>query len=77
MQGGLLHSTVTLPAVGTAYAVAGIDDFNDDGTDDILWRDTNGSLVAWQMSNMAIAATPSYGAPAPGWTPLRVGEFEL
>jgi hypothetical protein len=77
MQGGLLHSTATLPAVGTSYAVLGIDDFNDDGTDDILWRDAGGSMVAWQMSNMAIASTPSYGAPAPGWTPLRVGEFEL
>jgi hypothetical protein len=29
------------------------------------------------MSNMAIDDTLSYAAPAPEWTPLRVGEFEL
>ena len=77
MQGGLRDGNVTLPEASTAWSVLGIDDFNDDGTDDILWRQTDGALVAWEMSNMAIGATPSYAASAPEWTPLRVGEFEL
>jgi Ca2+-binding RTX toxin-like protein len=77
MQGGQRDGNATLLEVSTAWSVLGIDDFNDDGTDDILWRHTDGTLAAWHMSNMGINDTLSYAAPAPEWTPLRVGEFEL
>ncbi len=34
-------------AIGTSWHIVGTGDFNGDGRDDILWRNTDGSLTNW------------------------------
>ena len=77
MEDALHGPNTSLGAVSNSYSVVGIDDFNDDGTDDVLWRHTDGSLVTWNMDDMDLSSTTDYGAVPTAWTPLRVGEFEL
>jgi len=38
-------------------------DFDGDGTDDLLWRNINGSVAIWFMSGGTIAGTAFYGVP--------------
>jgi hypothetical protein len=66
----------------SSWSVAGIGDFNGDGDDDILWRNTNGSLAEWLMSGSTISssATPTYqgSAVSPGaaWSVAGIGDFD-
>jgi hypothetical protein len=34
-----------------AWQIVGAGDFNGDGTDDILWRNNDGTVANWLMSN--------------------------
>ncbi|MBW0001941.1 MAG: VCBS repeat-containing protein [Hyphomicrobiales bacterium] len=66
---------------GSNWSVAGLGDFNGDGKDDILWRNTNGTLVDWTMNGSQVAAlqqVTSNGSPAdPGsnWSIAGIGDF--
>ena len=61
MNGSQITSSQTVTLQGTAvtpdarWSVAGIGDFNGDGKSDILWRNTNGSLIDWTMNGPQIA----------------------
>ena len=51
MQNGNWSASVDLGSHGTDWQVAGIGDFNGDGTDDILWRNpTTGQVDEWHMA---------------------------
>ena len=66
---------------GSSWSVAGIGDFTGDGNDDILWRNSNGSLAMWLMDGSTITstATPTYegSAVSPGssWSVAGIGDF--
>ena len=66
---------------GSSWSVAGIGDFTGNGDDDILWRNTNGSLTMWLMGGSTIesSATPTYqgSAVSPGssWSVAGIGDF--
>ena len=66
---------------GSSWSVAGIGDFTGDGNDDILWRNSTGSLAMWLMDGSTIesSATPTYqgGAVSPGssWSVAGIGDF--
>lgn len=64
--------------VPTSWSVAGTGDFNGDGHDDILWRDSSGALTDWLgtanggfTSNWANAGT---NVPT-DWTVVGTGDF--
>ena len=42
-------------------------DFNGDGKSDLLWRDTSGELVIWQMNGLAVAGSDSLGVLPTSW----------
>ena len=66
---------------GSSWSVAGIGDFTGDGNDDILWRNSTGSLAMWLMDGSTIesSATPTYqgSAVSPGssWSVAGIGDF--
>lgn len=58
----------------TAFAVDRFGDFNGGGTDDFLWRNADGSVGIWQMSNGS--ATPlNVGSAPPDWHIEGTGDF--
>jgi hypothetical protein len=50
MDGGT-PSWVGLGTVALSWDIVGTGDFNGDGTDDILWRNTSGALGMYDMDN--------------------------
>jgi hypothetical protein len=48
---------------------AALDDFNGDGTSDLLWQNTNGSAAIWLMNGTTVLSEATFG-PDPGWTLL-------
>ncbi len=58
------------------YQVAGIGDFNHDGTSDILWYDASTNDVdLWELSNGQWAGSVDIGTHPAGWTIAGVGDF--
>ena len=80
MRDGNWSASVDLGAThgSTDWQVAGIGDFNGDGTADILWRNpTTGQVDAWQMQGGQWAASVDLGAnKGSGWSVAGIGDFE-
>src|SRR5262249_26234686 len=89
MNGAAIAVSGDLNAAGSAvrpdasWSVAGVGDFNADGKSDLLWRNSNGSLVEWLMDGTSIAASgvvPSAGKPVSpdaSWHVVEIGDFNL
>jgi FG-GAP-like repeat/FG-GAP repeat len=64
-----------------SWNVAGIGDFNGDGKDDVLWRNTNGSLVDWTMNGSQVLSSQqvtlggSAVTPDSSWSVAGIGDF--
>ena len=61
------------------WSVAGIGDFNGDNKRDVLWRNTDGTLVEWNMNGSTIISggVVMFGAVKPDatWSVAGVGDF--
>jgi VCBS repeat protein len=89
MNGSAIAGSADLNAGGRAvrpdasWSIAGVGDFNADGKSDLLWRNSNGSLVEWLMdgsSIMSSSAVTSGGAvvaPDASWHVVEIGDFNL
>ena len=67
--------TVT-PSSG--WVIAGVGDFDRNGTSDILWRNTiSGEVYLWLMNGTTIASQGDVGvvSPSSGWNIVGVGDF--
>ena len=52
-----------------------VGDFNADGKSDILWRNGERDLVAWQMNGMVISSNSLLPTASAGWSTSAVGDF--
>jgi hypothetical protein len=81
--GGDLTSDGAVVRPDASWSVAGIGDFDGTGTADILWRNTSGALIEWQMNGSMITSNSgnvtSGGAsiaPAASWHVAEIGDFD-
>ncbi|AWB23036.1 HYR domain-containing protein [Methylobacterium currus] len=73
--GNLLVGGATGTSVTLAHApLALTDDFNGDGKSDILWRNTDGTLVEWEMDSAALISGGAIGND-PNWSVVGTGDF--
>ncbi len=66
-------------AVNTAWRVAGVADFNSDGSVDILWQHADGRLLVWYLNRATHVgnAVLNGGSPVnPAWKAVGVSDFD-
>ena len=64
--------------VGADWSVVGVGDFNGDGRDDVVWRNSNGDLFNWLSQvggGFASNANNSYVHLDPSWQVIGTGDF--
>jgi hypothetical protein len=59
-----------------SHAVQAVADFQGDGTSDVLWRGSDGSISTWSFVSGNVNATTAPRAVDPGWTIQRIGDFD-
>jgi len=76
---GTLAGGYQLPAdtVTILSLDAAVNDFNDDRTSDILWRNANGNLIVWLMNNGQLLPNGNFyfGWAPSDWQVAGVGDF--
>jgi len=87
MDGSAVMASNALTCQGNAVApdaswnIAGIGDFNGDGSADLVWRSAGGALALWQMNGSAVMASGaitsqgSVVAPDASWKIVEIGDF--
>lgn len=72
-----LRSNLSLGTRSLDWQVAGTGDFDGDGQGDILWRNTNGQVEIWFMSDSYVVWTSNPGGTDPNhiWSIQGVGDF--
>lgn len=81
MTGAAFGATVGIGSMERDWSIAGTadfnaDDFNADGTADILWRSAGGVVSLWRMLDRAVAETTTLGSAGPDWTIVGTGDYD-
>ena len=63
-----------LDILGYTRAPAPATDLNGDGVSDILWQNTSGTVVMWEMQETQVVASAAIGGGG-GWTVAGTGDF--
>ena len=62
--------------VDSNWSLIGAGDFDNDGTDDILWQHSGGQVHAWEMSNGQQVSGHNIHDPVPSdWNLIGAGDF--
>jgi hypothetical protein len=77
MQAGAFVVNHNIGSASNEWQIRGAWDFDPDGTDDILWRHTNGQVVTWEMDAGAYLQTHNFGTFPSAWQIRGTGEFDL
>ena len=76
MNGGTVTQAVDLGVVPLSWTVAGIGDFDGNGSTDILWRDTSGNVGIWLMNGTSILSSTMLGNVPVSWSVAETGDFD-
>jgi hypothetical protein len=50
-------------------------DFNADGKSDLLWQNSSGEVVVWELNGTSVLRSASLGNPGPSWHVKATGDF--
>jgi ELWxxDGT repeat protein len=50
-------------------------DFNADGKSDLLWQNSSGEVVIWELNGTSVLRSASLGNPGPSWHVKATGDF--
>ena len=75
MNGTQIAQSVNFGAVPLAWSISGIGDFDGNGSEDILWRDTSGNVGLWLMSGTSILSTATVGSMPLTSTIAATGDY--
>jgi hypothetical protein len=75
MSGATVTGGGTVTSVDPAWRVAAIGDLNQDGNSDIVWQNTNGTALVWEMNGAALIGGGTIAQPGPTWHVVGIGDF--
>ena len=76
MVNGQWAGSIDIGAHPAGWAPAGIGDFNNDDTSDVLWFNAaTGDAEVWLIANGHWSASYDLGTHPTGWSPAGVGDF--
>jgi serralysin len=52
---------------GPDWHLMGAGDYNHDGRSDILWQNSSGEVVTWEMNGASVIGSASLANPGPAW----------
>ena len=64
-----------------SWSIAGVGDFDSDGSADLLWRQNSGALAIWDINGATVASSSTVTwqgnaiAPDPSWSVAGIGDF--
>jgi hypothetical protein len=67
MNNGQATAATQIGLADNTWQIAGIGDFTGNGTDDILWRNSNGAVDTWTLQNGQVVATAQIGTADSTW----------
>jgi len=71
MNGANVIAAPVIANPGTAWQAIGAGAFTGDGfSDDILWRNTDGTIAIWEMNGATVTAAPVVANPGTSWHPI-------
>jgi hypothetical protein len=76
MNGSQVLSTGDLGLIPNSWAIVGQRDFDGDGKDDLLWRNTNGDTSIWLMNGAQASSVADLGVIGNGWSVVATGDFD-
>jgi diaminopimelate epimerase len=74
MNDGNCAGFTTMDGATAAWSVAGVGDFNNDGTADILWR-AGGTVTAWEIGDGVHTGSTTVGGAGSSWGIAGIGDF--
>jgi len=75
MNGTTVSKTADLGVVPSTWSIAALGDFDNNGSTDLLWRDTSGNVGLWLMSGATVLSTSVIANVPTNWTIANTGDY--
>jgi hypothetical protein len=66
---------VDFGAAPANWTIAGLGDFDGNGSTDVLWRDSSGNVGIWLMNGTSIMSSGVVGRMPLSWTIAQTGDY--